>query len=82
MRRDASRCVSTATYNVNMETSVITSKGQVLIPVKIRKKFGIKGETKVAFIEQGEKLIMLPLNKEYINLAGILNGRGKCSNLL
>jgi AbrB family looped-hinge helix DNA binding protein len=62
----------------NMETSVVTSKGQVLIPVKIRRKFGIKEGTKVAFIEQDGKLIVQTLDKEYFNkLAGILDEKGK-----
>ncbi len=62
----------------NMETSVVTSKGQVLIPVKIRRKFGIKEGTKVVFIEQDGKLIVQTLDKEYFNkLAGILDEKGK-----
>lgn len=61
-----------------METSVITSKGQIVIPVKIRRKYGMKNGTKVAFIEQDDKLIVQPLDKEYFNkLAGILDEKGK-----
>ena len=61
-----------------METSVITSKGQIVIPVKIRRKYGMKNGTKVAFIEQGDKLIVQPLDKDYFNkLAGILDEKGK-----
>lgn len=61
-----------------METAVITTKGQVVIPVKIRRKYGMKNGTKVAFIEQGDKVIIQPLDKEYFNkLAGILDEKGK-----
>lgn len=61
-----------------METAVVTSKGQIVIPVKIRRKLGIKGGSKVALIEQGDKLIIQPLDKEYFNkLAGILGEKGK-----
>jgi AbrB family looped-hinge helix DNA binding protein len=61
-----------------METSVITSKGQIVIPVKIRRKYGMKNGIKVAFIEQGDKVIIQPLDKEYFNkLAGILDEKGK-----
>ena len=61
-----------------METSVVTVKGQVVIPAKIRKKFGIKNGTKVAFIEEGGKVLIQPLDKNYFeNLAGILNEKGK-----
>jgi AbrB family looped-hinge helix DNA binding protein len=61
-----------------METSIVTTKGQVVIPAKIRKKFGIKNGTKVAFIEEGGKVLIQPLDKNYFeNLAGILNEKGK-----
>ena len=61
-----------------METAVITSKGQIVIPVKIRRKYGMKNGTKVAFIEQNDKLIIQALDKEYFNkLAGILDEKGK-----
>jgi len=61
-----------------METAVVTTKGQVVIPVKIRRKYGMKKGTKIAFIEQGDKVIIQPLDKEYFNkLAGILDEKGK-----
>jgi AbrB family looped-hinge helix DNA binding protein len=61
-----------------METSVVTVKGQVVIPAKIRRKFGIKNGTKVAFIEEGGKVLIQPLDKNYFeNLAGMLNEKGK-----
>ena len=61
-----------------METSVVTLKGQIVVPVKIRRKFGIKKGTKVAFIEQNGKLMIQPLDKSYFeSLAGILGTGGK-----
>lgn len=61
-----------------METSVVTSKGQIVIPVKIRRKYGMKSGTKVAIIEQEGKLILQPLDKNYFNkLAGIMDAKGK-----
>ena len=60
-----------------METSVVTTKGQVVVPSKVRHKFNIKKGTKVAFIEQNGKLIIQPLDKNYFeNLAGILGTEG------
>lgn len=60
-----------------METSVVTSKGQIVVPSKIRYKFGMKKGTKVAFIEQNGKLILQPLDKNYFeSLAGILGTDG------
>lgn len=61
-----------------METSIVTIKGQVVVPAKIRQKFGIKKGTKIAFIEQNGKLMIQPLDKSYFeNLAGILGTHGK-----
>jgi AbrB family looped-hinge helix DNA binding protein len=61
-----------------METSVVTVKGQIVVPVKIRRKFGIKKGTKVAFMEQNGKLMIQPLDKSYFeSLAGILGTNGK-----
>ena len=60
-----------------METSVVTVKGQIVVPSKIRKKFGIKKGTKIAFIEQNGKLIIQPLDKSYFeSLAGMLGTDG------
>jgi len=61
-----------------MEVAVVTSKGQIVIPAKIRKKYGIKNGSRIALIEKDEKIIMQPLDKEYFNnLAGILDEKGK-----
>lgn len=61
-----------------METSIVTVKGQIVIPSKLRRKLGIKKGTKVAFIEQNGKLILQPLDKNYFeSLAGILGTDGK-----
>lgn len=61
-----------------METSVVTVKGQIVVPVKIRRKFGIKKGTKIAFIEEHGKLFIRPLDKSYFeSLAGILGTEGK-----
>lgn len=53
-----------------METSVVTIKGQLVVPAKIRLKFGIKKGTRVAFIEQNGKLIIQPLDKNYFETLG------------
>jgi AbrB family looped-hinge helix DNA binding protein len=60
-----------------METSVVTVKGQIVVPVKIRRKYGIKKGTKIAFVEQNGKLIIQPLDKNYFeSLSGILGTDG------
>ena len=60
-----------------MKTSIVTVKGQIVVPAIIRKKFGIKKGTKIAFIEQNNKLIIQPLDKSYFeSLAGMLGTEG------
>ena len=56
-----------------MESAYVTSKGQLVIPAKIRRKFGIKPGTKICFVEREHEVIFQPLTKEHIrNLAGML----------
>ncbi len=60
-----------------METAVVTTKGQIVVPARIRRKFGIKKGTKIAFIERDGKLIIQPLDKGYFeSMAGILGTNG------
>ncbi|MDR1132271.1 MAG: AbrB/MazE/SpoVT family DNA-binding domain-containing protein [Oscillospiraceae bacterium] len=42
-----------------MELAKVTSKGQVTIPVSIRKRLGIKDGDKLLFIEKPEGVIMV-----------------------
>lgn len=56
-----------------METSVLTSKGQLLIPKKIRNRYGIKAGVKVVFIETDDGLMIKAMDHEYFEqFAGML----------
>lgn len=60
-----------------METSVLTSKGQLLIPKRIRNKYGIKSGVKVIFEETDKGVIIRPMNEDYFNsFMGILKSDG------
>ena len=50
-----------------METSVLTSKGQLLIPKRLRNKYGIKSGVKVAFIESPEGVVLKPMDENFFN---------------
>ena len=66
-----------------MKTSVVSVRGQIVVPAKIRQKFGIKKGTKIAFIEQNGKLFIQPLDKGYFeSLAGTVGTEGKMLNSL
>jgi AbrB family looped-hinge helix DNA binding protein len=36
----------------------VTSKGQVTIPIEMRRKLGIKNGDKVVFIEEGDRIVI------------------------
>jgi AbrB family looped-hinge helix DNA binding protein len=57
------------------EVSTVTTKGQLVIPAKLRRKYSIKEGTQVAFLEQESRLILQPLTPEFIrSLRGSLKG--------
>jgi len=55
--------------------STVTTKGQLVIPSKLRRKYGIRKGTRVAMIEEENRIILQPLTREYIrSLRGSLKG--------
>ncbi|MCG8500114.1 MAG: AbrB/MazE/SpoVT family DNA-binding domain-containing protein [Firmicutes bacterium] len=46
-----------------MDVAKISSKGQITIPVEIRKKLGLKEGDKVVFVEQNNNVILLNSNQ-------------------
>ncbi|MDO9028061.1 MAG: AbrB/MazE/SpoVT family DNA-binding domain-containing protein, partial [Candidatus Roizmanbacteria bacterium] len=61
-----------------MATTVVTTKGQIVIPSKIRKKLNIKRGTKICMSEKGDQIILQPLTHAYFEkMAGILKTKGK-----
>ena len=62
-----------------METvsSKVTSKGQVVIPKKLREKYGIRPATVVRWIEKDQGILMVPESEDPIMAArGMLKGSG------
>ena len=44
----------------NIETATISTKGQVIIPARLRKKYGLKKGRKIMFIEEPGYLKVMP----------------------
>lgn len=42
-----------------MELAKITSKGQITIPVAVRKALGVKDGDKVLFVQEGDRVVMM-----------------------
>ena len=58
------------------EVSTVTTKGQLVIPSKLRRKYSIKEGTQVAFLEQENRLVLQPLTPEFIrSLRGSLKDK-------
>lgn len=56
-----------------MEIAYVTSKGQLVIPAKLRRRFGIKPGTKICFVERENEILFQPVTKEYIrSVCGML----------
>jgi AbrB family looped-hinge helix DNA binding protein len=50
-----------------MYTAYVTSKGQLAIPAKLRRKYNIKRGTRVNFVEVDGKIVMQPVTREFID---------------
>ena len=63
--------------------STVTTKGQLVIPSKLRRKYGIRKGTRVAMIEEDCRIILQPLTREYIrSLRGCLKGEPSALKVL
>ena len=61
-----------------MERSIVTVKGQVVIPARLRKKYGIKKGTQVSLYERRGEIVIKPITDEYIRaMAGMSGTKGK-----
>lgn len=57
--------------------ATVKAKGQVVIPVELRRRFRIDEGTKVAFLEEDGRLFLQPVTDEFIDaMQGVLAGRG------
>ncbi|OHC01596.1 MAG: hypothetical protein A3H23_00290 [Planctomycetes bacterium RIFCSPLOWO2_12_FULL_40_19] len=66
-----------------METSIVTSKGQVVIPSKLRRKYGIKNGTRIHFFEVNGEMRIVPVTPELIDKnIGLLGTKGKLMRAL
>lgn len=65
-----------------METSVVTVKGQIVIPAKLRKKAGIRKGTRVFLEEKDGDIIVHPATPEFYDRTyGVLKGGGLVKTL-
>ncbi len=62
----------------SMEKATVTIKGQIVIPSKLRRKFGNKQGTQVFLFERGDETVIKPITDEYLrSMAGVMGTKGK-----
>ena len=64
-----------------MESSTVTSKGQVTIPMEIRRALGLRQGSKVAFAQKNGKVELRVVHRapeSVVSGFGMLDARGKC----
>jgi AbrB family looped-hinge helix DNA binding protein len=55
----------------------VTSRGRVVIPAVLRRRYGIHVGTKLEFTDDGDRIIIRPITAVYIrSLRGFLKGGG------
>jgi AbrB family looped-hinge helix DNA binding protein len=50
-----------------MNSAYVTTKGQLVVPSPLRRRFGIKPGTRINFVEEGDRIIFQPVTHEYIS---------------
>ncbi len=59
-----------------MITTTVSSRGQVILPSKLRKKNEIKKGMKFTIEIEGNKIILIPINKDYFErLSGSISAK-------
>ena len=61
-----------------MSTAAVTSKGQITIPVEVRKKLGVKAGDRVYFIENDRgEIVVTPRTGSIEDVRGMFKWKGK-----
>lgn len=56
-----------------MKKSVISTKGQLVIPKKFRQKYGLQPQTLVEIVDTGKNLVLIPIHGDPVkNSRGML----------
>ena len=65
------------TTNSRVETVCFSTRGQVVIPRRLRRKFEIQRGTRAIVYEEGDHIVIKPVTQSYLkSLRGSLKGSG------
>ena len=60
----------------------MSTKGRLVVPARIRRRFGIKPGTRIVFLEENGRLILQPVTRKYIHsFRGIFKLRRRANGL-
>ena len=62
-----------------MDTSTVTQKGQVTIPVGVRRKLGLRTGDRVAFVQEGDRVLVKPVQQKVSAAFGLVKSRRSAS---
>ncbi len=62
-----------------MDTTTVTRKGQITIPARIRLRLGLKQGDKVAFIDEGDKVVLKPVASNVELAFGLIKAKKSVS---
>ena len=66
-----------------MLTTVMTARGQIAIPTRIRRKFNIKKGDRLRIEERSDEIILKPITADFMGkIPGILPTKGKLAKML
>lgn len=61
----------------------VSIKGQVVIPVELRRKYGLEPGTVLHIVDTGEGILLKPVTEQLVlKLEGVLKGKGGLQILL
>lgn len=65
------------TTDIKVEAVCFSTRGQVVIPRRLRRKFEIQQGTRAIVYEEGDHIVIKPVTKAYVkSLRGSLKGSG------
>jgi AbrB family looped-hinge helix DNA binding protein len=65
------------TEDIVEDSAYVTSKGQLVVPARLRRKYGIKAGTRVRFVERDREILLQPVTRQYIrSVCGLLAAAG------
>ena len=64
-------------------TLTVSSKGQLVIPSSVRKKYKIQARSRMELVDLGREIVLVPLPKNsFVQAKGILKGSVAVSDLV